>query len=57
MVFCSLVPLLTNVSHFWAAFVGANLSTLLFYFLSGSRLNTNPVRLILTGVAINVYWR
>lgn len=53
VVFCSLVPVLTNVSHFWAAFVGASLSTLLFYFMSGSRLNTNPVRLILTGVAIN----
>lgn len=53
VVFCSFVPSLTNVSHFWAAFIGASLSTLLFYFISGSSRNTNPVRLILTGVAIN----
>ncbi|WP_426577894.1 FecCD family ABC transporter permease [Xenorhabdus stockiae] len=53
VVFFSFIPALEGFSRFWSAFIGAGLSTLLFYLLSGGARNTNPVRLVLTGAAIN----
>ncbi|WP_237387288.1 FecCD family ABC transporter permease [Xenorhabdus sp. Sc-CR9] len=49
----SFIPVLDGIPRFWTAFIGASLSTLLFYLLSGGSRNTNPVRLVLTGAAIN----
>ncbi|MDX7998419.1 iron ABC transporter permease [Xenorhabdus sp. Reich] len=49
----SFIPLLDMMPRFWTAFIGASLSTLLFYLLSGGSRNTNPTRLVLTGAAIN----
>lgn len=49
----SFVPILSELSRLWAAFIGASLATGLFYLLSGGHRNTNPVRLVLTGAAIN----
>ncbi len=53
VVFFSFIPVLDQRPRFWTAFIGAGLSTLLFYLLSGGSRNTNPVRLVLTGAAIN----
>ncbi|CDL79617.1 FecCD family ABC transporter permease [Xenorhabdus cabanillasii] len=53
VVFFSFIPVLEQLPRFWTAFIGAGLSTLLFYLLSGGSRNTNPVRLVLTGAAIN----
>ncbi|AOM40900.1 FecCD family ABC transporter permease [Xenorhabdus hominickii] len=49
----SFIPVLDGMPRFWTAFIGASLSTLLFYLLSGGSRNTNPTRLVLTGAAIN----
>ncbi|MDE1477944.1 iron ABC transporter permease [Xenorhabdus bovienii] len=50
----SFIPALDILPRFWTAFIGASLSTLLFYLLSGGPRNTNPVRLVLTGASINI---
>ncbi|CCW31705.1 iron ABC transporter permease [Xenorhabdus nematophila] len=50
----SFIPFLDGIPRFWTAFIGASLSTFLFYSLCGGARNTNPTRLVLTGAAINI---
>ncbi|KMJ46277.1 iron ABC transporter permease [Xenorhabdus khoisanae] len=50
----SFIPVLDGIPRFWTAFIGASLSTLLFYLLSGRSRSTHLSRLVLTGASINI---